>query len=86
VQVSRSDDGFIGELSDLEDGEREELVRDRDANRHFVQVTNKLRNNRRRLGLMRMIVSDELFHSHRFIFRPLQEFPKRLECVEWHYE
>ena len=79
MQISRSDDGLIGELSDREDGEKEELVRDRDANRHFVQVTNKLRNNRRRLGLMRMIVSDELFHSHRLVFRPLQEFRKRLE-------
>ena len=79
MQISRSDDGLIGELSDREDGEKEELVRDRDANAHFVQVTDKPRNNRRRLGLMRMIVSDELFHSHRFIFRPLQEFRKRLE-------
>jgi hypothetical protein len=59
--------------------EKEELVRDRDSNTHFVQVTDKLKNNRRSLGLMRMIVSGELVHAHRLIFRPLQEFPKRLE-------
>jgi len=59
--------------------EKEELVRDRNANTHFVQVTDKLKNNRRSLGLMRMIVSGELFQAHRLIFRPLQEFPKRLE-------
>ena len=79
MQISRSDDGLIGELSDREDGEKEELVRDRDSNTHFVQVTDKLKNNRRSLGLMRMIVSGELCHAHRLIFRPLQEFPKRLE-------
>ena len=80
MQISRSDDGLIGELSDREDGEKEELVRDRDANTHFVQVTNKLKSIiAGALGLMRMIVSGELFHSHRFVFRPLQEFRKRLE-------
>ena len=80
MQISRSDDGLIGELSDREDGEKEELVRDRDANTHFVQVTNKLKSIiAGALGLMRMIVSGELFHSHRLVFRPLQEFRKRLE-------
>jgi len=63
----------------IETMKNRELVRDRDANIHFVRVTDKLKNDSRRFSLMRMIVSDELVHSHRFIFRPLQEFPKRLK-------
>jgi hypothetical protein len=58
---------------------KQELVQHRVANTHFVQVTDKLKNNRRRLNLIRMVVADEFFYSHRCIFCPLQEFPKRLE-------